>query len=334
MDVSTPPKPTPPDAIAGIRERIAAQTGLLSAAIVVPFGVLHYMQARYNLAAMDLVAAVVFGSNSWMIMVHGRPMLPYPTLVAALAMALLGSVYFIGNVALHWVFPAVLFFYMMLGRRQAHASCIALMLAAAGFSYLHSRDIAICARFVASVSLTILLLNVVLSLLGELQQRLIDQSLTDPLTGALNRRGLDDGLQELARSAEGGQQAVLLSFDIDHFKRINDELGHAVGDEVLRQVVRVAREGLRAHDRLYRVGGEEFVLALCNISTDQALRVAEDLRQRIAAAKLLPERPVTVSIGLCAWQRGLSTDRWLGTVDAAMYEAKHCGRNRVVVSAA
>jgi diguanylate cyclase (GGDEF)-like protein len=333
MDASSTQPRSPTDVLLSIRGRITARTGMIAAGLILPFCLFHFSQGRYALAAMDCLAALIFGCNAWALMVRDRPILPYPMLVAALSLAVLGSVHFIGGAALHWSFPATMFFYMVLPRRQAHWACTLFLLTATGLAYLHL-GLASCLRFAVTAGLTLLLLNVVLGLLGELQQRLIEQSLTDPLTGALNRRGLENTLQQLTDPANVDPQAVLLSFDVDHFKAINDNLGHAAGDDVLRQVVNVAKAGLRRKDLLYRIGGEEFVVVLTDINPDDALRLAEDLRKRIGNTVMLPQGSVTVSIGVSAWQPGLNPDRWLGAVDAAMYQAKQTGRNRVVMAEA
>jgi diguanylate cyclase (GGDEF)-like protein len=320
----------PEDALLGLRGRITARTGVIASILIAPFCVFHLMQGRVVLAALDFFAALIFGGNAVMLITRQRPLLPYPLLVAVLSLAVLGSVHMVGGPALHWAFPALLFFYMVLPRRQAHLACAVLLCGALALAQ-GQIDTASSLRFVVTSGLTLLLLNVVLAVLGELQQRLILQSLTDPLTGALNRRSLGEALGTLTVGQQASQ-AVLVSFDVDHFKAINDQLGHGVGDQVLRQMVKVARTRLRASDRLYRMGGEEFVLVLKDISLDDAQRVAEDLRQRIADAALLPSRPVTVSVGVSPWRRGFDADRWLSAVDAAMYEAKRLGRNRVVMA--
>lgn len=331
MDASATQPRSPTNVLLSIRGRITARTGVIAACSILPFCLSHASEGRYALAAMDFLAALIFGGNAWALIVRDRPILPYPVLVAALSLAVLGSVHFLGGAALHWAFPATMFFYMVLPRKHADGACSLFLLAAAGLAYFHL-GLATCLRFAVAAGLTLLLLNVVIGLLDELQQRLVDQSLTDPLTGALNRRGLDNALRQLTDQANPAQQAVLLSFDVDHFKAINDRLGHAEGDDVLRRVANMAKAHLRVGDQLYRVGGEEFVLVLSNISPGDAQGLAEDLRTRIATAAILPHGVVTVSVGVSAWQPGLTPDRWLRAVDAAMYQAKQAGRNCVVVA--
>jgi diguanylate cyclase (GGDEF)-like protein len=324
-------KATMQDALLGLRGRITARTGVIGGALIAPFCAYHFSQGRIALGVVDLLAALVLGGNAWSLIARQQALLPYPALALALAAAVLGSVYYVGAPALHWAFPAAIFYYMVLPRRLAHAFSGTLVIVSAVVAALNF-GAPNAMRFAITAGLTLLLLNVVLGVIGELQQRLLRQSVTDPLTGALNRRSLDALLLRLTSPQAPGRRAVLLSFDIDHFKAINDRLGHAAGDHVLRQVVALVNTRVRGSDRVYRVGGEEFVLVLSDITVDDAQRVAEDLRQRIESAPLLPDQRVTVSIGISPLTEGADPDSWLRSVDGAMYEAKRLGRNRVVAA--
>jgi diguanylate cyclase (GGDEF)-like protein len=157
--------------------------------------------------------------------------------------------------------------------------------------------------------------------------------ITDPLTGAYNRRHFDAQLAQLPPPAAGAAAVnVLLAVDLDHFKAVNDSLGHAVGDGVLQGAVAVLNARKRPSDRLFRTGGEEFMLLLPRITVADAARLADELRQLIEAAPLLAGQPVTVSIGVAAQRAGRDAKAWLLAADEALYEAKRSGRNRVVVA--
>jgi diguanylate cyclase (GGDEF)-like protein len=167
------------------------------------------------------------------------------------------------------------------------------------------------------------------------QRTLREQALTDPLTGAFNRRHLDYCLRTaIARRNRTGEPVSLLSLDVDHFKEINDTMGHAAGDHVLKQLVALASGRSRKLDVLFRVGGEEFLLLLPGSAHDGALTVAEGLRREIAAADMLHGRRLSVSIGVSELQHGQSANNWIEDADAALYRAKRGGRNRVDLSRA
>lgn len=159
--------------------------------------------------------------------------------------------------------------------------------------------------------------------------RLADASMRDELTGLNNRRAMNEALSRLwARHRRSGSPLTTLVLDLDHFKRVNDTQGHARGDEVLRQVSRLLQGGLRAADMVGRAGGEEFWVFLPDTPADQALVLAERLRQRIAEAAL----GTTLSIGLAALRDDdTATMQVIERADAALYRAKEAGRDRVML---
>jgi len=158
---------------------------------------------------------------------------------------------------------------------------------------------------------------------------------TDALTGVPNRRQLMSRLEEeLARSSRTGKPLACALLDVDHFKRVNDTLGHQVGDEVLVALTRIVREVVRSYDLLGRFGGEEFLLLLPETDLEKAAELAERVRQamqeRLAAtagATLLD--PVTVSLGVTAQRPGDTLESIIKRADDALYRAKQNGRNRV-----
>lgn len=154
---------------------------------------------------------------------------------------------------------------------------------------------------------------------------------TDPLTGLRNRRGMDEALG-VWQAAQHPFAAVAL--DIDCFKRVNDTHGHAVGDQVLQRLAELMRENARGGDVLCRVGGEEFLILLPGASLEVAEQVAERLRERLEQTDIPHVGHVTVSLGVAHWpQHGSAIADVLQAADAALYEAKRTGRNRVVVAA-
>lgn len=161
-------------------------------------------------------------------------------------------------------------------------------------------------------------------------------SITDPLTGAANRRHLFTRLEtELARAARFDTPLSLLMVDIDHFKILNDTRGHRAGDEVLKRVCDVLRSATRKVDLLARYGGEEFMLLLPGVKKEEALEVAEKLRRAVAemledAAEEEPVGTVTVSIGVTTATAEADTiESAVDAADAALYASKRGGRNRV-----
>ena len=157
------------------------------------------------------------------------------------------------------------------------------------------------------------------------------EAVIDPLTGMLNRKALARRVEELAQQSQITRQPIgLIAGDIDHFKQINDSHGHAAGDAVLTDVAYELRKTLRAFDLFYRTGGEEFLVLLPGADLAHATELAEALRSAVALAPQGGHR-VTMSFGVAASAPDAAFDfeAVFGAADAALYEAKHSGRNRV-----
>lgn len=172
--------------------------------------------------------------------------------------------------------------------------------------------------------------------LRQAMRQLAHESLTDSLTGAWNRRALDRRLQEeWNRHRRAGQSMALLMIDVDRFKHFNDEFGHSAGDIALAAVAEALRHSLRNCDCLARYGGEEFAAILPNTDADGALIAAQKMMASLKGSHW-PLRPVTVSIGVAVQTPGSDTleTAFMARADAALYQAKSAGRNRVKLSLA
>lgn len=158
------------------------------------------------------------------------------------------------------------------------------------------------------------------------------RSTLDPLTGLFNRNALEQRLAEiegLPCDPDEGLSHALLLCDLDHFKRVNDQLGHAAGDAVLQDVAYTMRAALRAGDSIYRVGGEEILVILPGAGREAALEISERLRNEVRERRPVGVQ-VTVSIGIAVSEADfVDTDDLIARADAALYAAKAGGRNMV-----
>ena len=164
--------------------------------------------------------------------------------------------------------------------------------------------------------------------LGSESKKYEKMAMRDELTGALNRNGLNGVLENSIRTYFDNEQPFsILLLDLDHFKVINDDYGHAEGDRILKELVDVISRRKRNSDFIARWGGEEFLVVCDNTTIDQAYMFAEVLRKQIAAHAFLSERPVTCSIGV-AEMFGADIELAFQSADEALYKAKAGGRNR------
>ncbi len=157
----------------------------------------------------------------------------------------------------------------------------------------------------------------------------------DQLTGMLNRKALSARTHELAQQSQvTGEPIGVIVADLDHFKRINDTRGHAVGDAVLKEVAYLLRKQLRAFDLAYRLGGEEFLILVPGSDLEHTVELAMRLRAGVATSLIAGNLAVTMSLGVGASARDESFDyaAVFAAADAALYKAKRGGRNRVCVA--
>jgi diguanylate cyclase (GGDEF)-like protein len=319
------------DVMASYRNRIMIPVGMTVLVLLTIFAVNNLLQRRFDVGLVILFAQAVL----LVVLQALRQSKPTPVSFGVVVVLMLVAVLVVvvrqGILGAFWGYPVVLICYFMLSRRLALLFSLGILVTLTLFvAYWVSPELS--TRVFATLLLTIIMINIVLNVIGELQEALIQQALTDPLTGAFNRRRME---QTLAQVVEQGRRHapnnMILMIDIDHFKAINDRLGHEAGDRVLQQLVAVINGRKRIVDLLFRIGGEEFILLLLDTNMTDVVMLADDMRLRIEQAPLLQDQTVTVSVGICAQRAGQSADDWIKCADTAMYQAKRNGRNRVEI---
>jgi diguanylate cyclase (GGDEF)-like protein len=165
-----------------------------------------------------------------------------------------------------------------------------------------------------------------------MQQALNEMAMKDVLTGLCNRRHLTGVIEtEMRQRMQSGQTFSLILFDVDHFKQINDDYGHDVGDEILIEIARLAKRLSPDIDHVGRWGGEEFLLLGLDLELPSALGLAEVLRDEVACFDFPTVGRVTVSVGVTLCREEDTEADLFKRADQALYQAKHNGRNRVEV---
>lgn len=318
------------DAIAIQRNRAMYPLGVVAVLFFLPVGINNLLQGRTLLGVCVMLAVLILTVNS---IAHFRcrePPLSYVWVIPPSAAGIIVALFTMGIHGAIWSYPITLFTYFVLRRRMAIAAS-ALLWVVSVSALLVQGDIVLAVRLAMSLLLTNVGVIVVLNIIGELQQQTRMQAITDPLTGAFNRRHMDlcmhDAMERCRRSAA---PITALMIDIDHFKDINDVHGHATGDAVLCGLVDLIGARARRLDRLFRMGGEEFLVLLADTRLADGLIVGEALRREIVAADWPENVPLTVSIGVSEYVSGESYDAWLNRADLSLYRAKQGGRNMVV----
>lgn len=236
----------------------------------------------------------------------------------------------LGGLGLLWLYPVLLSNFLLTGASHAvviNALAIALITIFSSTFSSSSQTISF-----AVTSTIVSLFAFIFAYNSNIQRRQLEALATqDPLTGIANRRTLNQELAiALANAKRSKSSYGLIMLDLDHFKEINDAYGHDAGDKVLVALTGIIDATTRRSDRLFRFGGEEFVLLLPSVSLKGLQLVAENVRQQIQTQLKSPSGPVTASLGCALLRLEESAEDWLQRADEALYRAKAAGRNRVV----
>ena len=233
---------------------------------------------------------------------------------------------------IYWAFPAFVATFYMMNPRGALAMCI---FALALIIPVFFPELDSTTMIIACVSL---LLNIVFAFVFALmtsnqREKLTVLSTTDPLTGAFNRREMNDRLASVYGIFQRSSLvSSMLIIDIDHFKSVNDTHGHYVGDQILIKLTKALADNLRVSDSLYRYGGEEFVIIAENTDLQVSKGLAEKLRKVIESSMMYKDLEVTVSIGVAQIGFGETKQQWISRADQSLLQAKRGGRNQTCTS--
>jgi diguanylate cyclase (GGDEF)-like protein len=240
----------------------------------------------------------------------------------------LTTVYIRGEQQIFWAYPALLATFYLAKPGEAVLIATLTIIALVPALVPKMDAITLTTTFVTLISTSAFAYAFAFLSRGQRDQ-LVQLARKDPLTGAGNRRALDEKLTEVcaARNRSNTPSSLVL-IDIDNFKEINDEFGHAAGDQILVRLTEIIELRIRVTDSLYRIGGEEFVVVIEGQTKEKARRMAEQLRTLVEANELAPEGSVTISLGVAELTLGESPDDWMRRADLALYESKRCGRNQ------
>jgi diguanylate cyclase (GGDEF)-like protein len=301
---------------------------------LLPFSIIRILEGDTPVATLNTIALAstfllflhVFFTNKTHIARWGL------AIMCVLVMTL--TIHLKGHEQILWVFPALTTIFYLLTPHIAALISLVFML---GVMYMIWPDVSNMSmlRFVVSAGATFAFLYAFSARMRKQAVFLSRMATIDTLTGAGNRRALEEKLLDIATKLERypEQSCSLIMFDLDHFKEVNDKHGHGCGDRVLQNFAKVVSERIRQSDSWYRFGGEEFVVILENTSLTEAMALALELSKGVNESKWhLKELNITVSAGIAQFTGKESTYDWLSRADKALYKAKSSGRNCCVPS--
>lgn len=306
--------------------------GFCSAAVILPFAVYRFLTGAIAVGILDsalvlsIVGMVLYGWHSNQTERAGKFLVIINCVGALLSSEMLGVI------GVFWMYAAILSnFFLTSSHKYAAAATVTTLigLAVLGKAFDSSSQMW---SFLATSSLLALLSFIVAYQYAVQRKKLEVLATIDPLTGVHNRRVMVQELQlavEAYRRNDIATSVILM--DIDHFKRINDQHGHEVGDKVLVAFAELAKRFTRQVDRFFRYGGEEFLLLVPGAGEEESRAIAEKIRSHTEQALGLEVGTITVSLGISVLRRQESWQTWVSRADAALYRAKAQGRNRIEV---
>ena len=311
--------------------RFAALTlfSVVATIAVVPFAVYRFSSGEMLAGVLDVLIVLSLCGGTVHAWRGGNLDTTATVMIAVLMTGYLLAIELVGLAALHWMYPLLIgnFLIVPRGRALALALCAIAILTLRGTAFETYLQALV---FVLTTLLTSLFAYI-FAQRTEFQRRQLESLADhDALTGAFNRRSMTRELQDaIDGGGRSGVPAGLMLMDLDQFKRINDVYGHEDGDRVLVEFAELVRSHARQDDCFFRTGGEEFLLVAPGIDAPQLRAMAERLRAAAASGLRCHDLPVTVSIGTAVLRPGEAAQQWLARADAAMYDAKRKGRNRV-----
>jgi len=312
---------------------IKSSFGIAVAALMllIPFGTNNFIQGRHLLGFGCIIVTLILLLHTWQCRRDNyQPLLVLLGLLPATIFFLSIAYRDQGIVGALWSYPAVITFYFILPTRMAGiagVTLLAITIPQAWLLFEHALAIRIAITLLTVSVFTAISMHVITLQQNNLEKLVV----TDSLTGLYNRTLLESTLQDAVhQSRRLNIPMTLITLDVDHFKSINDNFGHAAGDRVLNNMADLLNEHMRRSDKIFRIGGEEFVALLYDAILDHGSHVADTLRNMIEEHSFIPEHAVTASIGVATLLDGEDWSQWMKRSDDNLYKAKSAGRNQVV----
>lgn len=312
--------------------------GLIASCTLLPYALYRMATEDYLVGMVDILMITVSTVSVWMAWRSGETEKPGFLMAAVFCFGAVLVCMKLGQDVLFWIYPLMVFIFFLVAPIKALLLLLLMVCAIVSLHFSeHSAIFSTNFQLLAFITTTLItsIFAYIFAYRTHLQrQELRRLATTDPLTGAATRHSLTDELTyAIQLFQQKGVVSGLMLLDLDHFKRINDNFGHHAGDQILSQLVPLLKQMIRQQDSVFRYGGEEFVLLIKEIQLADLHRLAEKIRHAIWHQLTLPDgSALTTSIGIATVQHASDWESWLQNADVALYQAKHNGRNQVVIA--
>ena len=305
-----------------------------AALCIAPFIFIRAFYAEWLIALLDLFAVLSTALLFAYVYFTGKIQFARWVLSVLFIGIIVGTISIKGAQQIVWLYPAVIGMFFLLNPQQSLAIATTMVVLVGVFMWGQLSNI-LFVQYIFSTLVTLLFSYAFADRMFRQQTMLKELSVKDPLTGAGNRRAMEEMLLDITeqvRTLKNHNYSLIL-IDLDKFKTINDQFGHSVGDNILRDFTDVVNKKLSKDDHLFRFGGEEFVVISHKSDADNCFKLAEKLRESIDQHSFDQQLHVTISLGIAQYKPEETGFEWLGRADKAMYKAKEAGRNLSYIAA-
>jgi diguanylate cyclase (GGDEF)-like protein len=303
---------------------------LLSLCVLLPFSLIRFIQGDYIVASVEALG--VLANATFLAHVYRTGKTVAAGVILAIIMFLGISIIIIlqGPASLHFLYPAIVASFIIIRPHIALAFCLASS-AVVAVQITPQISLSETIIFILASSICIFFSYASAVIRSKQRDKLFELSSRDGLTGCGNRRAMDESIEAAIRLHQRNNIDVsLLIIDLDNFKQVNDHRGHAVGDQILRNVSAVVLSRIRTTDSIFRYGGDEFVVLLPNSNLERSIELAEKLRALVEEQGQNNQTSVSISLGVAQYQQGQSAIQWLSNADSMLLQAKREGKNKVL----
>ncbi|TDR16358.1 GGDEF domain-containing protein [Marinicella litoralis] len=317
-----------------VLNKSALWLGNVALVFITPFAINNFINGPLNVAVASFIVTAVFLFNTFTVLVWKKyySNISFFVLSPVILLFCYFSIPAQGIIGVLWSFPGIICFYYLLPERQAWLINIVAIVLCTYLSF-NTFDHGLALRISATLSLISAFTAVSIRQINKQQFALHRLAITDSLTGLYNRSTLNDLLNDIIDSHHKmADNSHLMTIDIDHFKKINDQFGHDQGDEVLTTIGHSIRNTVKDYGIVFRYGGEEFIVVIEELPWEKTKRLAEQIRLAVSEINMFPELKVSVSIGLSRLKPKMTRIDWIRESDRNLYTAKKQGRNQVISS--
>ncbi|MCW9030990.1 MAG: GGDEF domain-containing protein [Gammaproteobacteria bacterium] len=324
-------KSNPPSSRTG-QEHILLTMSFGSVLAILPFAVTRLFNHDWFVGLIDsmmIVGMLMIGSYvAWSRDVRNAGLM--------LSIVSLGGmcavVYIKGITLIYWAYPTMVGMYFVISPRLAMIFCLVASLILVPV-LVSAMELVQSIAVIMTLIVNNLFAYIFANRMHKQSEELASLVLTDPLTNIGNRRAFNEKINDVMAIVKRSQNSMsVIVVDVDFFKQINDNYGHAAGDRVLIKLVSTISLRIRETDSCYRIGGEEFLVLATNANIEGAKNIADDLRKEIETSSWIENKTITASFGVAELMENETANAWIERADKALYKAKKNGRNRVCLA--